>query len=213
VSSFPYIDVDAKAELPQAPAGHRYLDFIGGDRELRCFLVPRAMPRADFLRDRIDQVDEALRPVYERRDVVVRQDCSYALPGFYVVSYATRYAAFDLAPMSRHLELSAVLYEVRRAMRSDLGIEHIHLHYEEKDEPSCSVHYWLLPIESRRGRKETLLTHLDLHEYLRRFRFRETRERILDCNARLRAALLRSGVEALQDAASSGLLPGAAVEG
>lgn len=203
MNPFNYIDVDAKADLPDPPAGHRYLEFIGGERELRCFLVPHAMPRSDFMHDQMAQLDEALVPVYEHGDVVVRQDCSYALPGFYIVGYGTRYPAFDVVPISRHLELAAVMYEVRRAMRTDLGIEHIHLHYEEKDEPSCSVHYWLMPIQSRRGHKDTLLTHLELHGYLRRFRFRETRERILDCNARIRATLRRRGVEALQDAASS----------
>lgn len=204
---FPFLDVQAKADLPAPPPGFRYLDFLGGSRELRCFLVPREMRRTEFMRRFPEQLDATLRPIYEHRGVVVRQDCSYALPGFYIVSFEPAFDALDRVPLGRFAESAVVLHTVRAAMRAELGIEHIHLHYEEKAEPSCLVHFWLMPIRSRQGKPETLLTHLDLHDYLGQFRFTANRARILDWNARMRAALDHCDVADLQSAAAHGLQP------
>jgi hypothetical protein len=182
-----YLDVEAKAELPPPPpAGFRYLDFLGGDKELRCFLVPHDMPRSRFMREHADQLDEALQPVYQHNGICVRQDASYALPAFYIVSLDEHYNAMDRMDDLTHLRVALILRELRAGMRQALGIEYIHLHYEEKPDTSCNVHYWLMPIRDRQTGTTAPIMRLDIRKYLNSFRFRDERQTICANNETMR---------------------------
>src|SRR5262249_47396322 len=142
-----YLDVETKAELPPPPpAGFRYLDFLGGGKELRGFLVPHDMPPSPLMREHAGQLHQGLPPLYQHNGICVRQDASYALPAFYIVSLDAHYSAMDRMDDLTHLRVALVLRELRAGMRQALGIEYIHLHYEEKPDPSCNVHYWVMPV-------------------------------------------------------------------
>jgi len=186
--SMNYIDVANKNDLPAAPPGFRYLDFLGGTSRLRCYLVPEATPRNLFL-DTATDFDECHTPVYDHAGVVVRQDSSYALPGFYIVSFRHQYRAIDAIDLSMSLRAGLVIQDVRRAMRQELAIKYVHLHCEEKADESCNVHYWIMPVASEPGDKSTALTRLDIKKYLQTFDFQMTRDTIIDFNVRMRRRL------------------------
>lgn len=194
----PYVDVDCKEELPTAPAGHRYLDFLGGTKHLRCYLVPDDVPRIEFM-ESFTGFDECLAPVYRHGGVTVRQDASYALPGFYVVAFDRHVRALDQVEPADSAVAAIVTREVRRGMREALGIEHIHLYYEEKAASSTHVHYWLVPVPSRVGDKSTVITRIDIKPYLKQFRFQEQRDTILRYNTRLDEHLTRAGTATRAD--------------
>jgi hypothetical protein len=180
-----YIDVDRKEDLPTPPAGRRYLDFLGGTRQLRCYLVDESLPRSEFLRSRSD-LDTCHTPIFDHAGIRIGQDSSFALPGFYVLSYGISYPAIDRMSLDDHLRGAFLVHELRRGMRDALSLQHIHLHYEEKAEPSCNVHYWLVPIDSRKGDKSTALTRLQLRAYIAGFSFQEQRATILSHNSHMR---------------------------
>jgi len=187
-----YVDVDRKEDLPAATEGQRYLDFLGGTRQLRCYLVPADMPRIVFMRSFSD-FDECLEPIYRHAGVVVQQDASYALPAFFVVTFEQHYRALDVVDEVGCAISAAVIRDVRIGMRQELGIESIHVYYEEKIDKSCHVHYWMVPVPARVGEQSTTLTRLNLREYLIQFRFQEERDTILKYNARMREYFRAAG--------------------
>jgi hypothetical protein len=204
--SVEYIDVEAKTELGPAPTGFRYLDFLGGDKELRCFLVPHDMPRCHFMSEHADLLDEALNPVYAHHGICVRQDSSYALPGFYIVSLDEQYTAMDRMDEVTHLRGALVLRALRAGMRTSLGIGYVHLHYEEKPDESCNVHYWVMPVLDRVTQTTTVILRLDIRKYLSAFRFRVERAEICDNNEKVREYFRTIGLAARDDELTSRLL-------
>jgi len=198
-----FIDVSSRAELPASPPGFRYLDFLGGDKEQRCFLVPEAMPRLEFMQKHAELLHPALEPIYHRRGICVRQDASYAVPGFYILGLDRQYSSFDAMDSVLHLRAAFVMREVRRAMRSAVRVQHIHLHYEEKPRPSCNVHYWLLPIWPEASERQDVIMRLDLRRYFQKFRFAEQKERIVEANQAVREELDQQSVATRDDALSA----------
>jgi hypothetical protein len=185
VMEIDYVDVHRKEDLPTAPEGHRYLDFLGGTKQLRCYLVDDSVPRFEFMRSRSD-LDQCHTAIFDHGGIRVGQDSSFALPGFYVLSYASSYPAIDQMPAVDHLRGAFVMHELRRGMRDALSLQHVHLHYEEKAEASCNVHHWVVPINSMTGDKSTALTRFQLRAYISGFSFQEHRTTILDHNSRMR---------------------------
>lgn len=139
-----YFDVNNLTELPELPKGLRFFDFIGGTKELRCFVATEDMPRNQFIEEYEDSLDACLKPIYKFNGICVKQDASYALPGFYIISPTNHYRSIDEIDEITHLRLFFILREIRKAMREVLQIEHIHLYYEEKKSKSCNVHYWYM---------------------------------------------------------------------
>lgn len=177
-----FVDVASRSEMPPAPPGYRYLDFLGGQKGLRCFLVPHDMPRYRFMEEYPEQLDSTLTPIYNNNGICVRQDASYALPGFYVASLTDHYPALDVMDETTHLRVSLVIHELRKGMRQKLGVEYIHLHYEEKPDPSCNVHYWVMPVADPETGATTVIMRLNIRDYLARFRFPEQKETICRYN-------------------------------
>ncbi len=177
-----YIDVYTTKELPKPPDGYRYLDFLGGTKELRCFLVPFDYPRCDFFKEYFHLLDKCLKPIYSNKGIFVRQDASFPVPGLYIVSYDEQFSAFDFIDDNTYMRTSLVIKKIREGMRSCLGINYIHMHYEEKKEKSCNVHYWLMPIDQV---ETPIIFKLNIMDYLRGFSFAKEREKILEYNEKM----------------------------
>lgn len=176
-----HLDVSDCSELPEAPAGFRYLDFLSEPKGFRCFLIPRDMPRGEFLEKHSHLLDERLQPIYQHDGITVRQDSSFPIPGFYIVHPKIAGSSFDEINETLHLRTSFVMREIRKGMREALGIEHIHLYYEEKRKRGFDIHYWLLPIYNFRVDKDYISAFF-LREYLDSFDFQVEKEKILHFN-------------------------------
>lgn len=184
-----YLDVADRAEIPPAPAGWRYLDFLGGTKHLRCYLVPQNLPRSMFMAEHPDLLDECLHPIYNHDGITVRQDASYALPGFYIVSLDRQYRSMDGMGELLHLRVFLVVREIRAGLRHCLGVEHAHLYYEEKPDESSNVHYWLMPARTDVAERASVIMRLNLRKYLSQFRFAAERDTIRAYNRAIRAHL------------------------
>jgi hypothetical protein len=73
-------------------------------------------------------------------------------------------------------------------MRAVLGIEHAHVLYEEKPHETCSVHFWMLPVDDawHDDPDTAYLERLDLHTYLRQPQLASTRSEIVRANRLMR---------------------------
>ena len=178
------VDVDSLADLPSPPVGYRYFDFLGGEKTFRCYLVPADTPRNEFIEQNEHLLDEVLKPIYKGNGICIRQDASYAVPGFYIVYPAVQYRSFDLMSQSEYLHMFNLVHHLRTAMRRVLGLEYVHLYYEEKSKKSCNVHIWVLPIHDIA--KNPRIYEFNLLAYLELFKLSQTRAQILDYNASLR---------------------------
>ncbi|MDD3182300.1 MAG: hypothetical protein PHD48_05815 [Alphaproteobacteria bacterium] len=179
------LEVKSLSELPQPPDGYRYFDFIGGSKGLKCFLVPKDTPRGKFMNDIEPQLDECLMPIYKKNGICVRQDASFALPGFYIVNPIEHYRSMDEIGEVDNLRLALIVREIRKGMREALGIKHIHMYYEEKANKACNVHYWLMPIVDIV--KYPTIAHVRPMEYLKQFSIADHRETILEYNEKMRS--------------------------
>lgn len=185
-----YWDTDDKKSLTTPPQGMRYLDFLGGTRRLRCYLVPEDMPRFTFMDEHADLLDPVLLPIFDTDRVTVRQDTTYALPGFYIVSLRQHFRSLDAMDAETFMLMNKTIFHTRQGMRDKLGIEHIHLHYEEKPSASANVHIWMMPVDFDRFGNGTLLMNLDLRAYLTSFVFAKEREKMLEYNHMMREHLV-----------------------
>lgn len=181
----PHVDVESLDDLPPAPPGSRYLDFIGGELGWRCFTVPSSMPRCDFFTEYAHLLDKDLLPaIIDTGLVTVRQDSSFPIPGFYIIGFKMQYRSLDRIPEDAWASSAKVMRELRKAMRHLLGIEHIHMYYEEKPHPTCTTHFWLLPVDRaiRNDPDGSVVERLNVHDYLREFRLVDERAAITNNN-------------------------------
>lgn len=177
-----YYDVNDLSELPQLSEQFRYFDFIGGTKELRCFVVSRDLARNKFMEQNKELVEECLRPLYENKGIVVKQDASFALPGCYIVSLLKHYRSLDEIDELTFIRAQLILREIRKGMRERLGIHYTHIYYEERNVLSHNVHYWIVPIDIENYPR---LYNMDIKKYLDQFLFSQNREKIIQNNALL----------------------------
>jgi hypothetical protein len=205
------LDVSSLDELPPPPAGHRWLEFIGGPG-WTCFLLPASLSRCEFLRDRGGELDPVLAPVYASHGIIVRQDTTFPLPGFYIVAVHDVVPSLDAMPLVTHLRIALIVRAVRQAQRSALGVQNIHLYYHETPLPTCSVHYWLMPVDTAEPRpsreywnvqwvpKLPTILEIDRDRLLTSVTLAEARDRLLDAHERMREALATMGLGKQSDA-------------
>lgn len=192
-----YIDVSNISELPVPPAGMRYFDFIGGEKEVRCFLAPENMSRGTFMDENKSLLGEALQPIYEHNGVLVSQDTSCPLPGFYIVSPTQHFRSMDKVGEDIHLRLAFIMRHVRKAMREVLGIEYVHVLYEEKAKKGCHVHYWMMPIVDIE--KNPRLDDIDINAYMQSFSYKENKDKICEFNTKMREHFKELNLKCLDD--------------
>ena len=161
---YKYIDVDNLEQLPKLNDGKRYLEFLGGTKQYRCFIVDKNLPRCDFYKNNSDLISDFLQPIYKNHGIVVAQDNTFPIPGFYILSYDKQYNSIDELPESLIIRTTSLIKEIRKIMRDKLNIEYVNIYYEEKDSKSNNVHYWIMPkIDVNLKNK---LHELDLKSYL-----------------------------------------------
>ncbi|MCV7076972.1 hypothetical protein [Mycobacterium szulgai] len=181
-----FIDVDYQSELPPDPPGLRFLEFLGGTKQLRCFIVSENTTRAEFMREYAHLLDDCMTPIYDRDGIMIRQDAGFSLPGFYIIGLHDQVRALDYLDIGLYRKISLLLLELRKGMRSVLSINHVDIHYDEKLDKTCSVRWAVMPAPREGPQRIPSIADLDLRNYLSKFRLTEERETILDFNQRMR---------------------------
>lgn len=176
-----YIDVYELSELPELNGNYRYMDFLGGTKQFRCYVVQKELPRCLFMENHRKELDEILQPIYMDEDICISQDASYALPGFYIVSFRKHYTNINDLDMQMFMKLSCWTKEIRNAMKNALNLEYVNIYYEEKTSKSANVHYWLMPVETING-EVPKLHFFPIKTYLENFSLKDNYEKIKKYN-------------------------------
>ena len=190
---YEFFDISARSELTPEPLGYRYFDCIGGTKEKRYYLAPEYVPRAYFLEEYESYLDECLAPIYKNDNICIRQDPSFAIPGFYIISPVKHYNSLDQMDITTYLRLFLLLYDIRKGMRDILNIEFVNIYYEEKPKKSCNVHLILLPIynkENPRLVNFNLSKHFSEHEFC----YTKNKKIILENNEKMRRYIENVGL-------------------
>lgn len=180
-----YIDVNSLDELPKLDVNLRYLDFLGGTKQYRCYIVSKDLPRCIFMEEHRDKLDKILQPIYIDNDICISQDASYALPGFYIISLRNHYRNIIELDYNLFQKINFWIYELRKAMKDILNIEYVNVYYEEKSSNSSNVHYWLMPVQTKNNIAPKL-HYLYLKKYLEQFTLIENRAQIEEYNEKLK---------------------------
>ncbi len=186
-----YIDVYERSDCPPPPSGMRYFDMIGGEKNIRMFIAPENMLRGEFMKQNANALDESLSPVFLCDSISVRQDMAYAVPGFYIINPLPHYSSFDEVPPVENLRLANIKYWIRKGMREALGIEHVHVYYEETEGLRHS-HEWILPIYDINESKR--IYDFKVNDYLESFKFSEQKNAILGFNKKMRDYVEKVGL-------------------
>lgn len=178
-----YIDVEERCDFPQEPKGMRFIQFYGGTKNYRGYLVPENLSRADFMELYPEYIPEQNIPVYENNGIILRADPKFPCPGFYILSLSKTYRAFDLMDDITFLRFSFILKKAKEGMRKALGINYAHLLSNEKSDPYVNVHFWLVPVN---GTTSPDLLDFDVKKYLSNFVPKENIDKILVYNKLLK---------------------------
>jgi diadenosine tetraphosphate (Ap4A) HIT family hydrolase len=189
---YDFIDVNSMDELPRPPEGFRFLDFIGGTKELRCYMLPEELPRGQFFKNHPSLLEDWLLPIYENNGICVRQDASYPIPGFFIVAAVDHYRSLDEVDELTNARLFFILQKIRKGMRDVLGLEYIHLYYQEKVHAGCDVHFWLLPIYNIQP--DLRIINFQLLPYLKSFVFSQQKKLLIQCREKMKSYVGDSGL-------------------
>jgi len=188
---YKYIDVDNLKQLPKLSGEKRYLEFLGGTKQYRCFIVDKNLPRCDFYKNNSELISDFLQPIYKNHGIVVAQDNTFPIPGFYIISYDKQYNSIDELPNSLIIRTTSLIKEIRKIMREKLNIKYVNIYYEEKDSKSNNVHYWIMPKIDTVNLK-CKLYELDLKSYLESFKFQENKSKIVKYNKLIKEELIEN---------------------
>lgn len=178
---YDYIDVDNLEELPILDSKMRYLEFLGGIKTYRCFIVNKDLPRCDFYKNNLELIEPFLHPVYQNRGILVAQDNTFALPGFYIISYDKKYNSVADLPESLSIRTSYLIKQIIKIMKESLNVKYVNIYYEEKNTKSNNVHFWIMPKVNKEQLSEKLYD-LNMKEYLYSFKLEETKSKIIEYN-------------------------------
>jgi diadenosine tetraphosphate (Ap4A) HIT family hydrolase len=133
----------------------------------------------------------------------VRQDPSFPVPGFYIVSPTHHCRFMDEMPEILSIRMFYIIWFLRKAMRDVLGIPYVYMFYEEKASRRGDLHFWLLPIYNIS--EDNILLRFDLESYLNSFDFHLEKERILSTNNTLREYFLKYNLRERDDCLQNSL--------
>lgn len=186
-------DVYKKDELEEPEGDKKWYDFIGGSKNLRCFLVDSCVVRSQIQTENLDLLDESLKPIYRNKDIFVAQDCSYAVPGFYVISSIKQVATINLASNEKICRMVFIAKNLREGLQELFNIQVAKLYCEEKTSKTSNtinktsnLHFWILPIHNEYIASNPDVQRSNVKNYLEKFNFKENRENILKFNESMR---------------------------
>jgi diadenosine tetraphosphate (Ap4A) HIT family hydrolase len=179
-------DVYKKEELEKPEDNKKWYDFIGGSKNLRCFLVDDYIVRSQIKIENSELLDKTLKPIYENKNIAITQDCSYAVPGFYVVRSKTQIATIDIAGNEILCRMIFIIKNIRKALKELFNIEVAKIYSEEKNSKTSNLHFWVLPIHNEYLIDNPGIQRSNLRNYLDKFNFQENKENILKYNESMR---------------------------
>lgn len=165
----------------------RTLDFLDGTS----FTVDADTCRGCFMNEREDDLTKIIAPILDDGVITVRQDAEWPVPGFMVIGIRPHIGSIGDMSLDLAHRVTTVMHVVRRGMRDLLDLNAVQTYQEEKLERP-HFHVWMLPLWKEimdRYAINPRIYESNVTRYLTLFDYRDQREAILSCAAKLRAYL------------------------
>lgn len=174
----------------------KYYICIGGNKNYQCILSDKNLSRGEFMEQYASMLDEALNPVYEDNDIVIRQDAKIALPGFYIVATKRRYDRITDMPLETYIKCMNYTKKISKCIRKEMkSDDKIYIYYDEHYKKPMSTHFWVMPIYKKYLDKydiEATILKKDIWYYQDIFKFIFTKDDIYKYNNLIREQLTHS---------------------
>lgn len=183
------IEVFSLKELPKVTSNLRYFACIGGSKNYECFLDTKNLSRAEFMKKYERELDICHEPIYEDKDLVIRQDAQYALPGFYIVAAKSKNRT--IAEMDTNLYQKCIVFTtlIKKILKENFRIKRVYVYYDEHYLKPSFTHFWVMPIyedELRINNLKATIFSNDIWKYLDIFEFKNTKEEIYKMNSQMK---------------------------
>ena len=196
--SIDYIDVDKLSDLPEISSGRKYLEFLGGLRRYRCFIVNKNCSRCDFYNEHLYLIDKSLHPVYKNRGISVVQNNIFAIPAFYIITYDKQYKNITEIPESLIIRTNNIIKCIRKIMLEELKIKFVNIYYEEINSKSSNVCCYIMPKYENSDLTKKIY-EIDIKNYLETFDIYKTKKEIIKCNNKIKKELLKINYKKFDD--------------
>ncbi len=193
-----YIDVDKLSDLPEISSEKKYLEFLGGLRRYRCFIVNKNYSRYDFYNEHLDLIDKSLYPIYKNREISVVQNNTFAIPSFYIIIYGKPYKNITELPESLMIRTNNIIKCIRKIMLEKLKIKFVNIYYEEINSKSSNVCCCIMPKYEKRDLTKKIY-EIDIKKYLESFDIYKTKKEIIKCNNEIKKELLKIDYKKFDD--------------
>lgn len=196
--SIDYIDVDKLSDLPEISSEKKYLEFLGGLRRYRCFIVKKNYSRCDFYNEHLNLIDKSLHPIYKNRGISVVQNNIFAIPAFYIIAYDKQYKNITEIPESLIIGTNNIIKCIRKIILEELKIKFVNIYYEEKNSSSSNVCCYIMP-KYGNVHLTKKLCEIDTKKYLELFDIYKTKKEIIKCNNKIKKELLKIDYKKFDD--------------
>lgn len=194
------VEVYDISELPlNKDCKRKYYVCIGGSKNYQCILADKTLSRGEFMQQYNSVLDVALTPVYEDKDIVIRQDAKIALPGFYIVATKNKYARIIDMPIEMYVKCMKYSKIICECLQNEMQPEDkIYLYYDEHYKKPMSTHFWVMPVYKKclsKYKIEATILKKDIWQYQDIFKFVYTKKEIYKYNDLIREKLIKYSIE------------------
>lgn len=186
------IEVYSLSELPPTQKELKYFSCIGGNKNYECFLESNKLSRALFMEKHLKYLDKCHIPIYEDKDIIIRQDAQIAIPGFYIVASKKMYKNITQMDLETYKKCLYFVSLVRQELKDTFCIERAYMYYDEHYNKPSSTHFWVMPIYKdilNDNHLNATILSSDIWKYQELFEFSKTKEDIYIINEGMRKIL------------------------
>ena len=179
------IEVYSLSELSQLSNDLKYFACIGGNKNYECFIESKRLSRALFMEKYLDNLDKCHIPIYEDKDIIIRQDAQIAIPGFYIIATKSNFKNIIQMDLETYQKCLYFVSLIRKELKNNFDIERAYMYYDEHYRKPSSTHFWVMPLYEKvikdNNLNPTILSD-DIWKYQELFEFSQTKNDIYRIN-------------------------------
>lgn len=179
------IEVYSLSELSQLSNDLKYFACIGGNKNYECFIESKKLSRALFMAKYLDNLDKCHIPIYEDKDIIIRQDAQIAIPGFYIIATKSNFKNIIQMDLETYQKCLYFVSLIRKELKNNFDIDRAYMYYDEHYRKPSSTHFWVMPLYEKvikdNNLNSTILSS-DIWKYQELFEFSQTKKDIYRIN-------------------------------
>lgn len=169
------IEVDELSELPSLPFDQKFFVCIGGNKKYICFQDDKKLSRSNFFAKYKHYLPNCLRTI-ECNNVQMRQDATYPVAGFMIVSPCKDYQNLSCMSYSSFCDCIKIAIKIKETLEKEELVEYVNIYYDEHYKKPATAHFWVLPVF--KGVKKPRMIDGTIWEYLEMYDYSNQKELI-----------------------------------